>query len=137
MCVPREATGRDADSATGAADAGGIGAQSPFEECQASCLEKGRLMPPALVGRIAVTLVLLLASLGFVTWRQSRALETLATLDELRRSTSVARAQVVELDREIQFLESRARVVPAARGRLSMHTPDGSELVILLAQEVP
>jgi len=94
-------------------------------------------MPPALVGRIAVTLVLLLASLGFVTWRQSRALETLATLDELRRSTSVARAQVVELDREIQFLESRARVVPAARSRLSMHTPDGSELVILLAQEVP
>lgn len=94
-------------------------------------------MPPALVGRIAVTLVLLLASLGFVTWRQSRALETLESLDELRRDTSVARAQVVELDREIQFLESRARVVPAARDRLAMHTPDGTELVILRSLGTP
>jgi hypothetical protein len=73
-------------------------------------------------------------SLGFVTWRQSRSLETLAELDELRRGTSVALALVVELDREIQVLTSRARVVPAARDRLDMHTPDGSELVILLAE---
>jgi cell division protein FtsL len=44
---------------------------------------------------------------------------------------------VVELDREIQVLTSRARVVPAARDRLGMHTPDGSELVILLAEPAP
>jgi len=91
-------------------------------------------MDPQLLGRVTATLAVFLASLGFVTWRQSRALETLAQLDELRRSTSVARAQVVELDREIQVLSSRARVVPAARDRLDMHTPDGSELVILLAE---
>lgn len=91
-------------------------------------------MDPQWLGRAAVTLAVFLASLGFVTWRQSRALETLAELDELRRSTSVARAQVVELDREIQVLTSRARVVPAARERLDMHTPDGTELVILLAE---
>jgi cell division protein FtsL len=91
-------------------------------------------MDPQWLGRAAVTLAVFLASLGFVTWRQSRALETLAELDELRRSTSVARAQMVELDREIQVLSSRARVVPAARDRLDMHTPDGSELVILLAE---
>jgi cell division protein FtsL len=93
-------------------------------------------MDPQLVGRAAVTLACFLASLGLVTWRQSRALETLAELDELRRRTSVARAQVVELDREIQVLTSRARVVPAARERLGMHTPEGSELVILLAETV-
>ncbi|HSH74706.1 MAG TPA: cell division protein FtsL [Longimicrobiales bacterium] len=88
-------------------------------------------MDPAILSRGAVTLAVLLVSLGFVTWRQSRALETLAELDELRRSTSVARAQVVELDREIQVLTSRGRVVPVARDRLDMHTPDGAEIVIL------
>jgi hypothetical protein len=49
----------------------------------------------------------------------------------------VARAQVVEVGREIQVLSSRARVVPAARELLEMHTPDGSELVILLAEPTP
>lgn len=88
-------------------------------------------MDPALLGRTAVTFALLLAALGFVTWRQSRTLEALAEWDELRRAASVARAQVVELEREIEVLESRGRVVPEARRRLGMHTPDASELVIL------
>lgn len=94
-------------------------------------------MDAQVVGRASVTLALFLASLGFVTWRQSRALETLAELDELRRRASVARARVVELDREVQVLTSRARVVPAAREHLGMHTPDGSELVILLSEVSP
>jgi cell division protein FtsB len=88
-------------------------------------------MDPAFLGRAAVTLAVLLGSLGFVTWRQSRALETLVAWDEVQRQVSVARAQVVELDREIQVLTSRARVVPEARRRLGMHTPDASELEIL------
>jgi cell division protein FtsL len=88
-------------------------------------------MDPTTLGKTAVTLACLLGALGLVTWRQSRALETLAELDELRRQVSVARAQVVELDREIQFLTSRARVVPAARARLGMHMPDASELELL------
>lgn len=88
-------------------------------------------MDPTTLGRAAVTLAVLLGSLGLVTWRQSRALETLAELDEVRRQASVARAQVVELDREIQVLTSRARVVPEARRRLGMHTPDASELEII------
>ena len=91
-------------------------------------------MDPAILGRSAVTFAVLLASLGFVTWRQSRALETLAEWDELRREVLVARAQVVEFDREIQALTSRARIVPEARTRLGMHTPDGSELVFLPAE---
>jgi cell division protein FtsL len=88
-------------------------------------------MDPSFLGRATVTLAVLLCSLGLVTWRQSRALETLAELDEVRQQVSVARAQVVELDREIQMLTSRARVVPDARSRLGMHMPDGSEFEIL------
>ncbi len=88
-------------------------------------------MDPTTLGRTAVTLAVFLGSLGLVTWRQSRALETLAELDAVRQRASVAAAQVVELDREIQFLTSRARVVPEARSRLGMHMPDASELEIL------
>ena len=84
-----------------------------------------------------VAAVLLLGSLGMVTWRQSRALETLARLDEIRSRTSVAVAEQVELERHIQWLESRGRVVPAARRRLGMHTPDASEQVILSAEARP
>jgi hypothetical protein len=86
------------------------------------------------LGRAAVTITVLLASLGYVTWRQSRALETLEQWDQLRRDSAVARAGVVELEREIQVLTSRARVVPEARERLGMHMPDASEMVILLAE---
>lgn len=83
------------------------------------------------LARAALAAVLLLGSLGMVTWRQSRAFETLARLDDVRSQTSVAVAERVELERTIQWLESRARVVPAARERLGMHTPDASELVYL------
>ena len=88
-------------------------------------------MDPAILGRATVALAVFLGSLGFVTWRQSRALETLAELDQLHSQVSVARAQVIELDREIQVLTSRAHIVPRARVALEMHTPDGSEQVIL------
>lgn len=94
-------------------------------------------MDAAVLGRAAVTIAVLLGSLGYVTWRQSRALETLAEWDDLRRSTAVARAQVVEIEREIQVLTSRARVVPEARAQLGMHTPDATELVILAAEPAP
>jgi cell division protein FtsL len=84
----------------------------------------------ALIG-VSVGMGALLASLGLVTWRQSRALETLSRLDDVRRQTSVARSEWVELERRIQVLESRGRIVPAARERLGMHTPGARELVIL------
>ena len=88
-------------------------------------------MTPASLGRGAFAFVALLAALGMVTWRQSRALESLASLDELRGRMSVASAERVELEREIQVLESRAHVVPAARDQLGMHIPEGAELVTL------
>lgn len=88
------------------------------------------------LGGIALTFVLLLSSLSFVTWRQSRALEVLRELEEARRALAEAQAEQVEIERRIQALESRSRVVPAARARLGMHTPDASELVILPAEPI-
>lgn len=93
-------------------------------------------MDPTLLGRAAVTFACLVCSLGFVTWRQSRALETYQALDELRREVSVAQAERVELEREIQVLRSRARIVPAAR-ELGLRTPDASEQIILARKELP
>ena len=91
----------------------------------------GRLTASALV---AVALVLLLASLSLVTWRQSRALESLAALDSIRRERSLAEAEVTELTRRIQHLESRSRVVADARARLDMHVPSDDEIVHLLGE---
>ena len=88
-------------------------------------------MAASALGRGAMVFAFLLGALGMVTWRQSRALESLASFDELHRQMSVASAERVELEREIQVLESRARVVPAARDRLGMHIPEGAELVTL------
>lgn len=87
--------------------------------------------------RAGFAVVCLLSSLWMVTWRQSRAFEELARLDELRRQISVAQAEVVDLERTIQVLESRARIVPEARERLGMHIAASDELVILPGEMKP
>lgn len=87
-------------------------------------------MDPTTLGRATLTFALLVCALGFVTWRQSRALEANRVLDELRRHVSVAQAEQVELEREIQVLGSRSRIVPEAR-KLGMRTPDAEEQVYL------
>jgi cell division protein FtsL len=87
-------------------------------------------MDPSTLGRTALTLAVLVCSLGFVTWRQSRALEVNQELDDLRREVSLALGERVELEREAQVLRSRNRIVPRARA-LGLHTPDASEQVIL------
>ena len=81
--------------------------------------------------RAGFAVLALLGSLALVPWRQSRALEVMSRLDEVRRQTSLAEADRVELERSIQVLESRARVVPLARTRLGMHTATTAEMVIL------
>jgi len=92
-------------------------------------------MDPSMIGRIAVTFAVFVASLGFVTWRQSRAFEAHVELDELRRRTAVAQAERIDLERSIQVLLSRSHVVPVATERLGMHMPDGSEQIIHRAEE--
>jgi cell division protein FtsL len=89
-------------------------------------------MDARVLGRAAITFAVLMWSLGLVTWRQSRALEANRTLDELRRHVSVARAERVEIDRGIQTLRRRVRIVMEAEA-MGMHTPDATEQVFLSA----
>jgi cell division protein FtsL len=78
-----------------------------------------------------VAAVGLVAALSLVVWRQGRALEALAELDVARREKALLIADQAELERRIQQLESRARVVPEARNVLGMRTPEAAEIVIL------
>jgi cell division protein FtsL len=94
-------------------------------------MEEGRVRRIPDVLRVSMAVVTLLGSLGLVTWRQSRALETLARLDELQLETSLAEAERGQLNGAIQALESRVRVVPAARDRLGMHLAATEEMVFL------
>ncbi len=87
--------------------------------------------------RAALAVVSVLGALGLVTWRQSRAFEALAELDEARRLVSVSEAERIDLARTIQVMESRAQVIPRAREELGMHTPDATELVILPGDLTP
>ena len=89
-------------------------------------------MDARVLGRAAITFAVLMWSLGLVTWRQSRAREANRTLDELRRHVSVARAERVEIDRGIQTLRRRVRIVMEAEA-MGMHTPDATEQVFLSA----
>ncbi|HZD04479.1 MAG TPA: hypothetical protein VE173_06165 [Longimicrobiales bacterium] len=95
-------------------------------------IRRSRVSTPSLV---ALAFAALLASLSFVTWRQGRALEDLAELDQVRRERSLAEANRVEVQRRIQVLESRGRVASEARRRLEMHTPASSEIVYLAGGE--
>lgn len=81
--------------------------------------------------RLAFAFAALLGSLTLVIWRQSRALETLRTIDQLRSARVLAEAERSELLRSIQTLESRGRVVADAQTRLGMHVPSATEIVIL------
>lgn len=81
--------------------------------------------------RAALALAALLAALCLVAWRQARALEALAGLEQVRQDRALALAERSDLERRIQYLESRGRTVPQARARLGMHTPEATEMVIL------
>jgi hypothetical protein len=83
------------------------------------------------MAQTAVAALALLGALGLVVWRQGRALEALAQLDGTRREKALLVADQAELERRIQVLESRTRVVPAARRVLGMRTPGAAEIVIL------
>lgn len=83
-------------------------------------------------GWTALAIVLLLASLSLVTWRQSRARALYQTLDSLRGTQEMLRAEIRTLETEIGRLESRGRVEEAAEERLGMHRSTTEERVDLL-----
>jgi cell division protein FtsL len=72
-----------------------------------------------------------LSALVYVTWRQSRAFESLAELDAVARSFSLAEAEQAELIRRIQGLDNRTRISGVAEENLGMHRPAASEMVLL------
>ena len=91
-----------------------------------------RRTTPTLGGlRAAAAVGVLLLALGLVVWRQSRALEALADVDEVRSRRAVLEAERTELERRIQTLESRGWVLPEAERRLGLRTPQANEIVIL------
>src|SRR5690606_28773998 len=108
----------------------GGGAEPPVPERTSSGLENGG-MSGRLAGTtlVALAVALVLSALSLVAWRQSRALEALATLDGVRRERSLQEAEKEELLRQIRHLESRGRVVRDAEERLGLRVPDDSEMV--------
>lgn len=86
--------------------------------------------------RLGAAFALLFTSLSLVVWRQSRALEELRGLDEARSTRAVLQAERSELQREIQSLESRSRIIVAG-ARLKLRVPSAAEIVILRAPDQP
>ena len=84
--------------------------------------------------RLALALAAFLASLSLVAWRQGRAFRVMAELEDTRNELSLAEAERAEVVRNVQYLESRQRVVPEARERLGMQVADGGQLVILMGE---
>jgi len=78
-----------------------------------------------------LALVLLLASLSLVTWRQSRALEVSRAVEDARQARALMESEVARLEARVRALESRARVVREAGTRLGMRMPGATEIVIL------
>jgi len=100
-------------------------------------MEEGRMR---LSGPLLMTFAaaLLLAALSLVTWRQARAIETLAELDRLRSEISILTAERNQLENLIQSLESRGRVAQEASDRLGMRRPnDMSGEIVLLSGVAP
>ncbi|HSJ07009.1 MAG TPA: hypothetical protein VK936_09910 [Longimicrobiales bacterium] len=87
--------------------------------------------------RMSAACALLFTSLSLVVWRQSRALEELRALDAARSTRAVLQAERSELQREIQGLESRSRIIAVAGRRLGLRVPAASEIMILRAPDEP
>jgi cell division protein FtsL len=81
--------------------------------------------------RMGIACALLFGSLSLVVWRQSRALEEVRALDVSRSRRAVLEAERTQLQREIQKLESRTRIVAVAGSRLGLRVPSAAEIVIL------
>lgn len=83
-----------------------------------------------------MALVVLVASLGAVVWRQSRALDASEALAVAELERDAVEAEIAALVERIQQLESRGRVLREAKDRLGMRVPGAEEIVILPVSEV-
>jgi cell division protein FtsL len=81
--------------------------------------------------RFGLAVAALFAGLSVVVWRQSRALEVLRGLDAARSERAILESERATLQRRLQELEGRARIVAVAGERLGLRPPSASEMVIL------
>jgi cell division protein FtsL len=81
--------------------------------------------------RVALAFAAVLASLTQVIWRQSRALELLRSLDEVRSERALAESERASLTARTQVLESRTHVRDVASARLGLRVPTAEDLITL------
>lgn len=81
--------------------------------------------------------LLLLLSLSIVTWRQTIGVARERALRETQSERTIAEAERMELERRMQALGSRSRIVRVARERLGMRLPTDGEIVILPVAAAP
>jgi cell division protein FtsL len=87
--------------------------------------------------RLFAWLLLLLGSLVVVAWRQTEGVARERALRELRSERAIVDAERMEMERKIQALSTRTRVVRVARERLGMQLPADREVVILPEPTAP
>jgi cell division protein FtsL len=81
--------------------------------------------------RRAFFVLLVLAALASVVWRQTVGYERERQLAEVRAELSVAEAERTEMANRLQALQTRARITRVARERLHMHVARDEEIVML------
>lgn len=91
--------------------------------------DEKRRRPGVLV--VAGWLVLLLAALSLVTWRQIRGVEMERALRELETQRGIAESERVAASRRVEELRSRIRIVRVAEEQLGMHLPEDREIIFL------
>jgi cell division protein FtsL len=76
-------------------------------------------------------MLLLLMALAVVTWRQTEGVAREQALRDVQAERTIVEAERMELERRIQALTTRARIVRVARERLGMHLPSDGEILLL------
>lgn len=88
------------------------------------------MIRPRTAGRAVVGLAAVLAALALVAWRQSKARETMAELEDVVRELAVAGDEREALERALGRVEGRAWVAAEAGRRLGLRPPGDGEVVI-------
>jgi cell division protein FtsB len=87
--------------------------------------------------RRAFFVLVLLAALASVVWRQTVGYERERQLSALRSELSAVEAERVEVTNRIQALQTRARITRVARERLGMHVARDEEIIMLPVPAAP
>lgn len=73
--------------------------------------------------RLTFAVAILMASLSLVAWRQGQAFDLQEELEAAGDQVVEARAEQVQLEKDITYLSSRERITEVAGERLDLHPP--------------